>query len=131
MLVIYCSNGSNSNYGPTVLSVEAAMRHDEAALVTYVHQIARDIEPDDVWGCPGALVIDISGPEPVVRPKGEAELAVDARAMSNEAIYASIRELEATQTPRRMRDAALTDEGRAWLAALKVKIDTLRESVAR
>lgn len=42
------------------------------------------------------------------------------------AIRAEIAALEATATPRRMREAALTDAGRAWLADLDAAIAALR-----
>jgi len=37
-----------------------------------------------------------------------------------------IQELEATVTPRRMREAALTDEGKAWLQNIDDQIAALR-----
>lgn len=44
----------------------------------------------------------------------------------NAAIDAQIAALEAQQTLRRMRDALLTPEGAAWLAALEAQIAGLR-----
>lgn len=38
-----------------------------------------------------------------------------------------ILELEAQITPRRLRDAVLTQEGQAWLLAIEAKISALRE----
>lgn len=44
----------------------------------------------------------------------------------NAAIDAQIIALEATATPRRIREAALTEAGRAWLADLDAQIAVLR-----
>jgi len=44
----------------------------------------------------------------------------------NAAIDAQIQALEATVTQRRLREAALTDEGKAWLADLDAQIAALR-----
>lgn len=41
-------------------------------------------------------------------------------------IMAQIVELEAQQTPRRIREAALTTEGAAWLSGLDTQIAALR-----
>lgn len=41
-------------------------------------------------------------------------------------IVEEIAKLEALQTPRRLREAALNDEGRAWLAGLNAQINDLR-----
>ncbi len=48
----------------------------------------------------------------------------DARCRSE--VLAQISALEAQQTPRRIREAALTEQGRAWLEALDQQIATLR-----
>ena len=45
---------------------------------------------------------------------------------ARESVLAQITALEAQQTPRRIREAALTDEGRAWLEALDAQIAALR-----
>lgn len=42
------------------------------------------------------------------------------------AILAQIASLEATVTPRRAREAILSDEGRAWLVDIDARIATLR-----
>ena len=44
----------------------------------------------------------------------------------NAAIDAQIAALEATMTPRRVREAATSDAGKAWLAALDSQISALR-----
>lgn len=41
-------------------------------------------------------------------------------------IRAEIAELEAQQTPRRIREAALTESGRDWLQSLETQIAALR-----
>lgn len=43
-----------------------------------------------------------------------------------EAILAEIASLEATVTNRRLREAALTEDGRAWLADVDAQIAALR-----
>ena len=49
---------------------------------------------------------------------------------AREKLLAQIVELESQQTPRRLREAALTDEGRAWLQNLENQIAAKRaESV--
>lgn len=45
------------------------------------------------------------------------------------AVLAQIRALEATVTPRRAREAILTDAGRVWLANVESQIATLRASL--
>ena len=40
-----------------------------------------------------------------------------------------IRNLEALVTPRRLREAVLTEEGRSWLASIESQIATLRQSI--
>lgn len=69
----------------------------------------------DLWTLEGLAAlgltpVDVPDPQP------------DPRA----AIQMQIVDLEATQTPRRMAEAVLTDEGRAWLANLRSQIDALR-----
>jgi|GEM_PF-3438614 len=56
----------------------------------------------------------------------EARDAADAARAHNAALDAQIAALEATQTPRRMRDAALTEAGKTWLADLEEQIAALR-----
>jgi hypothetical protein len=46
-----------------------------------------------------------------------------------EAILAEIAALEATVTNRRLREAALTEAGKAWLADVDTKIAVLRASL--
>lgn len=59
-------------------------------------------------------------------PDGCAAPAAPAAPDPNAAIDAQIAALEATQTPRRMRDAALTDLGKTWLQDLENRIAALR-----
>lgn len=40
-----------------------------------------------------------------------------------------IRDLEASQTPRRQREALLTDEGKAWMQGVEDEIAALRETL--
>ena len=46
-----------------------------------------------------------------------------------EAILAEIAALEATVTNRRLREAALTEDGKAWLADVDARIATLRTNL--
>lgn len=46
-------------------------------------------------------------------------------------IKLEISALESHQTPRRLREAALTDEGRAWLQSLEDQIEGLRVELAK
>lgn len=48
-----------------------------------------------------------------------------------EAVLQQIRDLEAQQTPRRIREAAMSDDGRAWLEILDTQITTLRQQLAQ
>lgn len=77
--------------------------------------------------------VNLTTGEVVDAPLTEAEAArialEDAEYQAlhvNDALDAQILALEATQTPRRMRDAALTDAGKAWLADLEAQIAGLR-----
>lgn len=60
----------------------------------------------------------------------EAQVLIDAEAehviSANAGIDAQIRGLEATVTQRRLREAALTEAGRAWLADVDAQIAALR-----
>jgi len=49
-----------------------------------------------------------------------------AAAASQRAALEQILALEATATPRRLREAALTEEGRTWLQDLDMQIAALR-----
>ena len=56
--------------------------------------------------------------------KAEAEAAAP-----NQSILAQIAALEATATPRRLREAVTTTQGKAWLAALDAQIAALRAQI--
>ena len=78
----------------------------------------------------------------VVTIKGESEaldqdgsiVVIDADKISVEfsklqaedVIHTDIQKLESTVTPRRIRDALASDEGKAWVAAVELKIKTER-----
>lgn len=62
---------------------------------------------------------------PIFVDKTEAELARE----KNEAIKAEIAQLEAATTPRRYREAVLSDDGKAWLVSQDVKIVELRKNL--
>ena len=56
----------------------------------------------------------------------DAEEAAEAAAQPTRAIHGEIRRLESLETPRRLAEAVLTDEGKAWLTANRDKIATER-----
>ena len=64
-------------------------------------------------------------------PEEEAQRNAEEKVWADEAIkreaLAEIHRLEDTITPRRLRDAVLTDEGKAWLTNVEAKIATERE----
>ena len=62
---------------------------------------------------------------PIFVDKTEAELARE----KNEKIKAEIAQLEAATTPRRYREAVLSDDGKAWLVSQDVKIVELRKNL--
>ena len=54
-------------------------------------------------------------------------LAPDVEALeATRTIHKTIRTLEATITPRRLRDAIANDAGKSWVAAVEALIDTER-----
>lgn len=54
--------------------------------------------------------------------------AIEARRKAG--VLAQIADMEAQQTPRRIREAALTEEGKAWLEGLDAQIAVLRAQLA-
>lgn len=58
-------------------------------------------------------------------PNASFDPALEAAAQ-NAAVTAQIAALEIQQTPRRLREAALTAEGKVWLATLENQIAALR-----
>ena len=56
----------------------------------------------------------------------EAERPIIAAAAARRAVTDQIAALEATITNRRLREAALTEVGKAWLTAVDVQIAALR-----
>ena len=55
-----------------------------------------------------------------------AEEAAEAAAQPTRAIHGEIRRLESLETPRRLAESVLTDEGKAWLTANRDNIVTER-----
>ena len=49
----------------------------------------------------------------------DAEEAAEAAAQPTRAIHGEIRRLESLETPRRLAESVLTDEGKAWLTAIR------------
>jgi len=56
----------------------------------------------------------------------EHEIMLDALKTDADKIQETIKQLESTITPRRLRDALANDEGKAWVAAVEAKIETER-----
>ena len=69
-----------------------------------------EIWTDEALAELGLAPVDV--PEPQPNPRDEIQMRIVG--------------LEALQTPRRMAEAVLTDEGRAWLVDLRSQIDALR-----
>ena len=69
------------------------------------------------------VLIDLTAEEVA---QAEADAAQAERAAVNAARDAQILALEATVTQRRLREAALTEAGRAWLADVDEQIAALR-----
>jgi len=77
----------------------------------------------------GERLWDASGAEVIVRglgPLPEGLSAMPPAPAPNAAIDAQIQALEATVTQRRLREAALTEAGKAWLADVDAQIAALR-----
>ena len=72
--------------------------------------------------CSGWEVVNLGGVY-TLRPVAPV---FDAVAANNAAVKAQIAELEAQQTPRRIREAALSAEGKSWLENLDSQITALR-----
>jgi hypothetical protein len=75
----------------------------------HIARVADDVEVGWLWTADGC-VAPPSAPEP------DPNAGIDAQILA----------LEATVTQRRMREAALTDEGKAWLADVDARITALR-----
>lgn len=128
MLMQFCSNDKSGKYGATVFLVDNIFQSSvegaaEALATEHDHVVEKDIAPDNIWGCPSALVIDVAfqefvypDPDPenpeaplvgewvtktVVRPKAEAEFLVDQKEVT-------IMSLERT-TEERIKRVADTD----------------------
>ena len=73
----------------------------------------------------GSMESMLAAALPAATPIDEPDLAASLNAQLDAQILA----LEAMQTPRRMRDAALTPGGAAWLAGLEAQIAGLRATI--
>lgn len=101
---------------PTAREKEVAVFRNESWAILPDHR-------EEVWWIRHGQNITISeiGVEP-----DPAWTADEPPISARESVLAQIVALEAQQTPRRIREAALTDEGRAWLEALDAQIAALR-----
>lgn len=153
MIITYCSNVSSSPYQSGRIPVEYGfMPYEDVDPSAYTHVIAQDIgelfpfgcdvtftpERLGVYGDPSMLVIDLSDGEAFIAVKTPDELAVDSlatdRALHNANIRAQIVALEATQTPRRIREAnsanaKIAADGKAWFDELEAEIAALRSQM--
>lgn len=64
------------------------------------------------------------------KPAWDALCAAHAKMFARTSILMDIKELESQQTPRRLREASLTDAGRAWLENLDEQIAAKRAELA-
>ena len=153
MIITYCSNVSSSPYQSGRIPVEYGfMPYEDVDVSAYAYVVVQDIgelrpfgcdapstlERLGVYGNPSMLVIDLSDGEAFIAVKTSDELAVDSSArehvLHNANIHAQIVALEATQTPRRIREAnsanaKVSAAGKAWLDELEAKIATLRSQM--
>ena len=91
--------------GGIVAEITAVMPKLEAGECAHIEDCGEDVQPGYAWS-PAGFVPPIVGP--------------------NDLIDAQIAGLEAQQTPRRLREAALTEEGKLWLQNLENQIAALR-----
>ena len=90
--------------------------------------------PDDAKDVPDALYAEVMTHKPAGKFVSPGEdgmpTLVDLPPLTEaEKVQAQIYAIEADITPRRMREAALTAEGKAWLAAKDAEIAALREAL--
>jgi len=83
--------------------------------------LAEDHRGEGLWDQAGqAVTMAVLGPVPVgfspIPPAPDPNAAIDAQILA----------LESTVTQRRLREAALTEAGKAWLADLDAQIAALR-----
>ena len=99
-------------YARIVENVVAQLTADMPILAAgqcaHIVQVGDDVALGWLWTAEGVVA------PPLVEPDPNAD--IDAQILA----------LEATVTQRRLREAALTDEGRAWLADLDAQIAALR-----
>ncbi len=92
-----------------------------------VAEVLEDIQELSANEC--ALIVEVNDEVRVGwlwTPKGCIAPPVPPAPDPNAAIDAEILAIEATVTQRRLREALLTDEGRAWLADVEGRIEALR-----
>ena len=84
------------------------------------------VRNDGVYG-----VRAVDGPEDCIVGKEKfSNNFVPYEKTESDILKEEIASLESQQTPRRLREAALTDEGRAWLQNLEDQIAAKREELA-
>jgi len=153
--MIYVSNDESKTYGESVFVVEAIYPDAEVLLpglqANYAHVVSADMPVDNIWGCPTALVIDTDGriegdpdtPVAVVRPKGAAELLVDAKASAIPGLEATTQALikSVADTDRQnslsliYNNMSTTDKARAktyfdWHKSMLAKHYVLKTAIA-
>lgn len=83
------------------------------------------VRNDGVYG-----VRAIDGPDDCMGNETYSDVFVPCEKTRAEILKEEISNLEEQQTPRRMREAALTDFGKSWLKNLNDKIEAKRAELA-
>ena len=94
--------------------------------VCKLHSDIRKDKPDTSF--PAVITDEVlaeAGYEPVT------PTAADIDAATHEAILSAITALESTVTPRRIREAVTTTEGKTWMVAVDSQIAALRGSLVK
>lgn len=84
------------------------------------------VRNDGVYG-----VRAVDGPESCLGHETYSEVFVAYEKTQGEILKEEIASLESQQTPRRLREAALTEEGKMWLQNLEDQIAEKRSELAR
>lgn len=139
MLITYCSNDNSARYGANVFAVEVGLLPYEEVPAGYAHVVPQDVDPDSVFGCPAALVIE----DGVVRAKGPAELLVDEKeaavmrlSITTNALIKSVADTDRQNSITIMyNNMSTTDKARAktyfdWHKSMLAKHSELKTAIA-
>ena len=72
----------------------------------------------------------VDGPDDCMENETYSEVFVTYEKTQGEILKEEITSLESQQTPRRLREAALSDDGRAWLQNIEDQIAAKRAELA-